>query len=939
VEKVISFGLGENFICRLADLVGEYFVKQGLPLERLALVFGGKRPALFLKKELALRLGDAYFPPRCYSMDEFVETIVSARENFTLLPELEAYFRIYILTKKTKPRLLKGRESFSSFLPWAREIFSFIEQLDFEDISAESLVNIGAHAKIGYDVPGEVNLLLQDIADIRRGYHRSLKEDRTYTRGFLYLLASDYIGKIDFRDWDRIIFCGPFYLHATEKKIIKNIYDRDKASLVFQGDQDDWTVLRELSEQFSVAIRGSGNNQKSKPHLYFYRGFDTHSQISLARQILKKIGNPENTVIVLPEAEVLVPLLSEISAVVKEYNVSLGYPLKRSALYSLFEDIFHTQLSRKENSYYTKDYLRILAHPFIKNLRIIDSSVSRVLVHKIEEVLLGLEETDLGGSLFVKLKDIEDLKAVSESTKTTLSSMGIKVSVKEVLQTLSELHRLVFGIWQDITDFRDFGRTLERLMYVLIEKSFLERYAMNLKVAERIVSFAEELEHAGFSREKFTRDEIFKIFLDKLGNEIFSFSGSPLKGLQVLGLLETRILSFENVVVMDMNESVLPRLRIYEPFIPRDVMVTLGIDRLEKEEQIQHYQFLRLVSSARNVHLIYKEDRECERSRFIEELIWKMEQEAGEVNVARLPLANFSLKVLPKKPRAGKNTQMIKFLKEKEYSASSINMYVGCPLKFYYHYVLGLEEKEDIFEEPENVDVGNFLHKLLEETYKVFLSKKFRIDEKFIKHFFLVFEEMFGRYFARRMKSDAFMLEKILRFRMEQFLNHEEERRDVNRLLSVERDFSVIVNTDSLNFRFICKVDRIDELSDGGLLITDYKTGSIDQMPRNSPEKTEFSRRQIKETVKSFQLPLYIYCLADKFKDKEINAAFYNLRTSEFHYFPGKREASNKEAVFNLCMEALRFILKEIVDPEVDFVADNTDFRLCQGCPYLYLCR
>ena len=84
-----------------------------------------------------------------------------------------------------------------------------------------------------------------------------------------------------------------------------------------------------------------------------------------------------------------------------------------------------------------------------------------------------------------------------------------------------------------------------------------------------------------------------------------AFSGSPLKGLQILGLLETRSLSFDNVIVMDVNEGTLPKLRVYEPFIPREVMVNLKLNRLEQEEEIQRYQLMRLISSAQKVHLVY----------------------------------------------------------------------------------------------------------------------------------------------------------------------------------------------------------------------------------------------------------------------------------------------------------------------------------------------
>ena len=103
---------------------------------------------------------------------------------------------------------------------------------------------------------------------------------------------------------------------------------------------------------------------------------------------------------------------------------------------------------------------------------------------------------------------------------------------------------------------------------------------------------------------------MFKIFDAKISGELVKFHGSPLKGLQILGLLETRSLNFENVIVLDVNEGVLPRLNIYAYLIPREVMISLGLDQMELEEEIQRYQFMRLLSSAKDVHLIYRESKD-----------------------------------------------------------------------------------------------------------------------------------------------------------------------------------------------------------------------------------------------------------------------------------------------------------------------------------------
>ena len=157
----------------------------------------------------------------------------------------------------------------------------------------------------------------------------------------------------------------------------------------------------------------------------------------------------------------------------------------------------------------------------------------------------------------------------------------------------------------------------------------------------------DEIRQAVFSEEPFPVEDLFKIFSEKIEREIVAFSGSPLKGLQILGLFETRALNFKHVIVMDVNEGVLPHVNLYEPLIPREVMISLNLDRLEQEEEIQRYQFMRLISSAKTVHLVYQESRDKERSRFVEELIWDAEKKCGQRNACRCSLRGSGLMRLP----------------------------------------------------------------------------------------------------------------------------------------------------------------------------------------------------------------------------------------------------------------------------------------------------
>lgn len=938
MERVISIALNDDFIRRLTDILQEDFIRKGIPLERVAVVFGGRRPALFLKRELSRRLNGAYFPPLFFSMDEFIKEVVWRKSPAKMISSMDSAFRIYELAKSAHPGLLAGRDRFAAFLPWAEEINAFIEQLDLDEINDDKLRQVQESAKIGFDTLKEVNLLLEDIVKLRKEFHEFLKKEGALTRGMLYMSAAECAKDVNFDDVEAVIFCGFFYLHKTEQKLVKEFLDRGKARLIFQGDESEWEVLKDLSGVFSKPIKTDEPLQKKGPKINFYRGFDMHSQVGILREKLKEIKNPEETLILLANPDALVPLLSEISSLGSDFNVSIGYPLKRSSVYSLFQDIFLAQLSRKDSSYYSRDYLKALSHPFLKNLNIISANVSRVAVHKAEEALTGTIENELAGEIFIRLDEIAGLRVLLEEAQDTLKHMDIKVSLDDIAKTFKELNELAFVAWEDIGNFYEFCVAAEKVIMALLEKSPLEKYAPNLKVAQRIMELIEELRSATFSREKFSKDEMFRIFTQRLEREMVSFSGSPLKGLQVLGLLETRSLTFKNVIVMDVNESILPKLRIYEPLIPRDVMVSLGIERLEKEEEIQRYQFSRLISAAENVHLIYREDQEAIRSRFLEDLIWKEEQKQGKVGVVKIPLYSFNIKAFPKKAVAKKNKDMVESLKKRLFSASSVNMYVSCPLAFYFRYCLGLEEKEDLFDEPEAADVGTFVHELLEKTYAGFLNKKPVINERFEKLFFAKFEELFKREFSRKMKADSFILENILQHRMKKFLESEKERDDIDAVLMLENRIPWKIKTKSGAFDFTAGVDRVDKLSSGSFLVIDYKTGSA-EMPNVNLDNLELSREEIKNAVKSFQLPIYIWACREHFKAQDVSAALYFLRTCEIKEYLQKSTSQKKEDNLDACHKAISFTLDEIVSPDVDFVADEDVEHKCAYCPYSSLCR
>lgn len=954
-----TYGFTEPFIERVADTVIAQVPAQTSDFRRVAVVFGGRRPQLFLKRTLGKRLARNFLSPAFFTIDEFMAFVLRKHAAFTPMKDLDHCYALFQLARTEAPDILKGRETFAAFLPWAREILAFIDQLDLENIPDARLKNIGSQAAIGYDVPDEINRLLEKILILRRAYHEYMGGKNIFSRGFQYLQASEKISETRFDEFDKILFCGFFYFTATEAAVVRPLFETGKADLLFQGDGKYWPVLGKTAEWLGhpisvdgpletvATLRNFGRQEELLDNKSFkipskiqimqqsplappqfdlklYSAADMQGQAGMAREILKTVPDLNRTVVVLPSSDAIVPLLSEVGSVVADYNISMGYPLKRSSLYTLVEYIFHAQMSRKGDQYYTRDYLRVLRHPFVKNLDFgPDPSLTRIFIHKIEEVLKGDIVTALSGNIFITLDDILSCDAVFTATRDMAARLGINADRAVLTAALQAVHRAFFESWASVKNFDTLATSLRALLDLVVEKSFMSAFPLNIAIAERVAAFADELLLSDFRQEEFPAEDLYRIFENKMAREMVAFTGSPLKGLQILGLFETRSLQFDHVVVLDANEGVFPNLKVNEPLIPRDVMVALGINRLELEEEIQRYQFMRLLAGAKDVHLIYLENREKERSRFVEQLVWMRERAAGRVGVVPVTHVRFSARVSPMEKAIRKTPAMMEALKAMTFSASSINTYLNNPMDFYWQYVLGLREKEDLLDEPEDQKVGRVIHEILEEAFRPFVRKKPLVEAVFRRKLMAIFDRKFSEHFSKSMRSDAFLLKAVMAHRLERFWEREAsgEDRHVEELVCVEQPFedSVKLSAGTIKFKYI--VDRIDRLSDGTILILDYKTGSRDQMPQKfeSIAAMELSRETIAQKVKSFQLPLYYAFLARKYPGSRINAAYYSLRTTSLDYFI-KEDALSPDDIHSIFLRPLDFVISEIFNPAVPFI-------------------
>ncbi len=933
LNRIITCGFSDNLITKISDFAFDNFISKGVEPSRLCFVFGGRRPSLFLKKELAKRARGPMLSPSFFTMEDFMKEIVSANETLSFVPDIEAAYVIYELCKKSFSGMLGKRESFADFLPWAYEILSFINRADMEEVGQEALLNIEANAGIGYDIPVRINELLRNLNALRESFHSEVAGRKMMTQGLMYLAASKYAKGFDLARFDAVIFGNLFYLHKTEEEVVSAVYGSGKGVMFFQGDSSEWSVLKRHERTFSCEIRSSKEN---KPDINLYRGYDIHSQASIARHIISGIDSPDNSVLVLPDPSALMPVITSITSVAEDFNVSMGYPVEKSSLFSLVEAVFKAQESKKGKEYYTRDYLGVMLHPLAKNMKLpCDPNVTRTLIHKVEEVLTTDTDSAICGRLFIDPDDV-----LNEEKIFTLSfEAGVNAGRDELKNVLRQFNNFFFRIWEGAGTFRELDEKIRSFAEGIAEKSFAAYYPLNSKAVESLMEISTELANTSFGSEPIPAPDILKILLMRVKDEFVSFPGTPLKGFQVLGLLESRSLSFENVIVLNANETILPKLKASEPLIPREVMLSLGINRVEKEEEIQRYEFFRLIKGARNVHLVYSDSEKNERSRFIEELLWEKEKQD---KTFKLKAASFGFRAEPPRGKRSfeKSSEVSASLREMKYTATNVNTYLECPLRFYFRHVLRVKEKETYTDEPGGSEIGRFIHDLLFKYFTELIGKKPVYDSVFEKHFMEMLDKSFEETFSKRMRAGSFMVKEVVFHRMKLFLEKERER-NPKKIVALEKTYSSAFDLGGRSYSFESRIDRIDELEDGSLLILDYKTGGIDGIKSRSslPDEAAFTRGSIKKYIGSFQLPIYLNLVQKNLNDNNIDASLYDLRSSELSYFfkDGDREERKIRALF--CGKALEFIMAEINNPLIPFTPDDSEPGQCGSCPYFYMCR
>jgi hypothetical protein len=912
-----------SFLNKIAKvLIDDYSEK----LSNTIVVLPNKRAKIFLIEALKKQVDTNILSPEIISIEGFIQDIASIRavDPIELLFE---FYEVYLsITEKA------SQQSFELFANWAKTLLQDFNEIDRYLLDPSHVLSylkdIEDIKKWGIEVENKTQLLEKyiDFWKLLPNYYQSLYNHLLNKgigyQGLIYREAvnnlnhfSDSIKKKQF------LFAGFNALNAAEERIIQHLIASDQAKIYWDVDQTFLNDPYHDAGFFLRRFKESWKHYKSNPFEWIVDDFSqskniqvigtpkTIGQAKIAGSIIEKIiiENPNETLdkvaIVLGEENMLVPLLYSLPSSVGALNITMGYSSKNNPAQILIAKLFkmHTNaLSRNAKSYvlYYKDVLDILTHPLVEPYAntgalvnvINQNNYTFITHHKLME--LNPNQSDLFLLLFQKWEDgsmavLETISNLLQTIKTNLSNDNEEEKITKAF---------VYAIF----------KTINKLINYYSKHSHIDKIETLYAIYKQVIDLAE-----------------------------VSFEGEPLNGLQIMGVLESRVLDFETVIVTSMNEGKFPAGKSMNSFIPYDVKRELGLPTFKEKDAIYTYHFYHLLQRAKNIYLLYNTESEGldagEKSRFITQL--EVEKQAKhilthEIYNAVLPETAYQpIKV----PKSESVMIRLKEIAEKGFSPSALTSYIRNPIDFYFQKILRISEVEEVEENIALNTLGTIIHETLEALYTPFIGKFLSesdilgcfkvLDDEVLKQFKLVYKE------GEIKKGRNLLAFEVAKRNVSNFLKVELEsikNGDAIKILHLEKGCEGILEHPSLPFpiKIAGKVDRIEERK-GVIRIIDYKTGKV--------EKTNVTLKSWKDLTKDIKNDKIIQILAYAFMyEKEANGkpieagiiSFKNLKSGflPFSFKDGKDEKTTIDTtILNDYLEQMVLLLNEVLDVEKPF--------------------
>ncbi|MBO4232802.1 PD-(D/E)XK nuclease family protein [Riemerella anatipestifer] len=883
-----------NFLNKIIDEL----LEQSSDLSRFNIVLPGKRPVVFIKDILKKQKKYSGLLPQFSTIEELIRDISGYQEIKGISLWLFAY-NVY--------RQLFPAEDFGQFLKWFPTLLKdWDDILKFSDSDEAVLEYMFDEERIknwGETLGEEDNARQRNLNFWRKMttflplLKKELKAKQWATSGMLHQEAKSKIKLFAEQTSEQYVFCGFNAFTPVEELLVRQLLQWDKAQCFFQADEYYIKDKRQEAGQFLRRYidwaefndyRGFSwveNQFSQSKNINVYEVSGNVTQTQVIPKIFKdyKESDYSKTALVLLD-ENLLPACLEVLSEVPKVNITMGLPLKNLSFSNAMKQIFylHKQLEKKSSTYYHHDVVGILETlpTDEQEDKIIRAFVNYISEHNIVYVSYALLKEYLGGLNFFNIFE--------------------KQGVKELLEVLIAFcYQLKYKPIDDIQ--------YENISY--FEKSFkivknqLEPYQFDVSI--------EDLE----------------ILVNQMvSTESVDFQGEPLSGLQVMGLLETRLLNFENIILLSTNEGKLPLGNSQNTYLPFDVRKNFGLNTFLENDGIYAYHFYRLLQDAHHIHLLYNAlssgVNTGEKSRFITQIEMESPHQVQKIMVEN---ESQPVEVLPMV--VSKTPQVMERLREWQHNiaASHLTTYLYNPVDFYAKVVLKIKETSEIEEELSLRNYGNLVHYALEFLYDKLKGKILtpqdlelaitQIDEsvefaiKTLKHQPEFYER--GMNFVHQQMAKK-VIGDILKLDLELVSSG-----NTLEILDLEKEIKGVKfkASDELEVAFKGFIDRIDRLN-GNLRVIDYKTAKTKNLRLKISDKNRETLLQNKEYKQALQLCIYAYAMGQlsEFWGKDISCGIWS-----FAEVGRGVQMLEIDGDLSDAMVSISSIITEILNPDIDF--------------------
>jgi len=959
----------------LEHIAQSIYKEFGNNLNRHCLVFPNRRAGLYFLKYLASQIEKPVWVPSILTINELFRSYTSLQTagNEVLLFELYKVYR----------NLKKPPENFDEFYYWGDMLLNDFDDIDKYLVDASLLFrNVLDIKNIDQQFGGLTEEQIEIIKrfwtnfnpdkptkeksgfigiwsvlfDLYTGFTQELRKKNLAYEGMIFRdLAENSIDLLtDDERWDVVHFIGFNALNECEKVMMGEFRKIGKAR--FYWDYDNSYIHEGKLNSAGYFLRNNlkvfGNDvppgwsfdtilSKGTPDVS-RKVIETSSdvgQVKLVSQLLESIpdltqANAHHTAVVLADENLLMPVLTSLPDNLGDINITMGHPLKQTLVYTLLKHLMDLQTNarRTDNNirFNYKDVVSILKHSLLTGLL---SNTDGDLIKEIVKTNLAAVPTDR----------FTDSKYLSHIFIKPLTPAELSLYFKDILSLVAlnpESH---------LTKSED-NTTQEN-----IRNEFIYRVVLSLNRLESIVN----------SREvNFTTDTYLRILDKMLRMQSVPFSGEPLTGIQIMGILETRALDFKNLIILSVNEGILPAASAGSSFIPFSLREAFGIPSVNHQESIYAYHFYRLLQRAENVTFIYNSNSEGLRSGEMSRFLLQMKYD----HTLRPDFLDINFKIKTnliageRIKRTEEHTKQLLSLfndknNERPLSPSAINTWLNCRMKFFYRYINRLKEPESISTDIDAAMLGNILHEMMKNIYKPYIGvivsseilKAMIRDQKFVSD--TVNDAVNAKFKAGRddlVSGNELIVRDVLKEYLLRILNT-----DIGlapfRILNLEATFNFVLpfqmNNAPVKVLTGGNIDRVDNINDV-IRIVDYKTGIVSESINSVDDLFIDDRKKDADAW----LQTLVYCeayLATR-PGSAVRPSVYKIKklkdssgTDRLKLKTGSRSVEPIENYLEIRDEFLSGLTKviSIIFSENEPFIKTTDIRgKCKYCPYKILC-